>query len=173
MKTSLEGTDTANSRVNASSVTTKLSSSNPNLDSYLTDPSNSEKYKLIPYKSIDSFVPDWMRGQILQDNQMFLIDRHLYHEQFFTFIKNTLRHVANHSVMSQHHYKIDYLHNFTKLKRVCFQITQKVMFDMLSYYLYNTSMSDITSSAETIMTFSDSPYTFSKGEPSLLHEILR
>jgi len=47
------------------------------------------------------------------------------------------------------------------------------MFDMLSYYLYNTSMSDITSSLQTIMTFSDSPYTFSKGETSLLHEILK
>ena len=48
-----------------------------------------------------------------------------------------------------------------------------MLFDMLSYYLYNTSMSDITSSLQTIMTFSDSPYTFNKGDPSLLHEILK
>jgi hypothetical protein len=34
-------------------------------------------------------------------------------------------------------------------------------------------MSDITSSLQTIMTFSDSPYTFNKGDPSLLHEILK
>ena len=75
--------------------------------------------------------------------------------------------------MSQHQYKFDYLHNFLKLKRASFKIGQKVLFDMLSYYLYNTSMSDITSSLQTIMTFSDSPYTFNRGHPSLLHEILK
>jgi hypothetical protein len=32
------------------------------LDSYQTDPANGEKFKLIPYKKIDSYVPDWMKG---------------------------------------------------------------------------------------------------------------
>jgi len=39
--------------------------------------------------------------------------------------------------------------------------------------MYNTSMSDITSSMQTVMTFSDSPYTFSKGDPSILHQVLQ
>jgi len=181
-KTSLESIDTANSRVNVTSATlsTTHASGAPaepavaqSKVDYIVDPDNGEKYRLISYKKIDQFVPDWIKGSILQDNSMFLIDRHIYHEQFFNFIKEVLRHIANHSVMTQHLYKLDYMPHFHKLKKFAFNIAQKVMFDMQAYYMNNTQMSDITSSMQTILTFSDSPYTFLKGDPSILHQVLK
>ena len=104
---------------------------------------------------------------------MFLIDRHIYHEQFFNFIRDTLKHIANHSVMTQHLYKLDYMQQFHKLKRVAFSIAQKVNLDMQAYYMNNSQMTDITASMQTILTFSDSPYTFFRGDPSILHQVLK
>ena len=39
----------------------------------------------------------------------FMIDRHIYHESFFNFIKLTLKHIASNIVTSQHQYKLEYL----------------------------------------------------------------
>jgi hypothetical protein len=47
------------------------------------------------------------------------------------------------------------------------------MFDMLSYYYYNTQVSDITSSFQTLLTFSDSYYTLQKGDTSLIMEFIK
>jgi len=47
------------------------------------------------------------------------------------------------------------------------------MFDMLAYYNYNTQIADITSSLNTILTFSDSAYTLSRGDTSVIFEFLK
>jgi hypothetical protein len=87
--TSLESIDTANSRVNVASATISTAHASTAAAApvvaqsevdYIVDPDNGEKYRLISFKKIDQFVPDWIKGSILQDNSIFLIDRHIYHE---------------------------------------------------------------------------------------------
>ena len=103
---------------------------------------------------------------------MFLIDRHIYSEQFFNFIKGILKHIANNIVMTQYQYPQEYVHHFNALKHTALKIAGKVMFDMLAYYNYNIQMADITSSLQTIMTFSDSAFTLSRGDSSVILEFL-
>ena len=59
---------------------------------------------MISYKKVEAFVPDWIKQQVLLDNTMFMIDRHIYSEHFFNFIKLTLKHIANNIVMTQYQY---------------------------------------------------------------------
>jgi len=122
---------------------------------------------------VEAFVPNWIKQQVLDDNNLFLIDRHIYHESFFNFIKNTLRHVANNILTTQHQYKLDYLPEFHRLKNTCLKLASKTMFDMLAQFYYNTQMSDITSSLQTIFTFSDSAFTLNRGDPSLMLEFMK
>jgi hypothetical protein len=128
---------------------------------------------MISYKKVEPFVPDWIKQQVLLDNTMFMIDRHIYSEHFFNFIKLTLKHIANNIVMTQYQYQSDYVPHFNRLKHIALKIAGKVMFDMLAYYNYNMQMADITSSLQTILTFSDSAYTLSKGEDSIILEFLK
>jgi len=44
---------------------------------------------------VDPYVPDWIKSQVLTDNNMFMIDRYIYHESFFALIKAALRQVAD------------------------------------------------------------------------------
>ena len=104
---------------------------------------------------------------------MFLIDRHIYSEQFFNFVKGILKHVANNIVMTQYQYPQEYVHHFIALKHTALKIAGKVMFDMLAYYNYNTQMADITSSLQTILTFSDSAFTLHRGDSSTILEFLK
>jgi hypothetical protein len=53
-----------------------------------------EKYRLIPYRSVQAFVPEWIKNQILEDNNLFLIDKYIYHESFFNLIKATIKMIA-------------------------------------------------------------------------------
>lgn len=135
------------------------------------DPNNQERYRLLSYRKIDPYVPDWVKKQILDDNNQFLIDRFIYHESFFNLVKGVLKHIANNVVTTQHHYKHDYLHWFYKLKEASLKIAGKVMFDMLAFFNLNTQMSDITSSLQTIFTFSDSHYSLRR-DHSLLRQVI-
>jgi hypothetical protein len=168
---SLERIDTAHSRATVSLNPVPLTKTASELEHI--DPSNGEVYRLISYKKVESFVPDWIKSQVLLDNTLFMIDRHLYNEHFFNFIKQTLRHIANHLVMSQYQYPIDYIPHFHSLKILAMKIAGKVMFDMQAYYNLNTAMPDITSSISTILTFSDSAYTLSRGDESVILEFLK
>ena len=47
------------------------------------------------------------------------------------------------------------------------------MFDMLAYYFYNVQMAEITSTMQTILTFSDSVFTFERGDPSVIMEFVK
>lgn len=135
------------------------------------DPKNQERYRLIPYRKIDPFVPDWVRQQILVDNNQFLIDRYIFHESFFNLIKGILKHVASNVVIRQYKYSHDYMPWFFKLKQFALKVGGKVMFDMLAYFNINTQMSDITSSLQTIFTFSDTHYSLQR-EDSLLRAFM-
>ena len=44
---------------------------------------------------MDPYVPDWIKSQVIADNNLFLIDKYIYHESFFALIKTTLREVAD------------------------------------------------------------------------------
>ena len=175
VETSLEGIDTALSRASVEKSTfaapmpalAKTPSEIEHVDY------NGERFKLISYKKVEPFVPDWIKHQVLLDNLMFLIDRHIYSEHFFNFIKNTLKHIANNIVMTQYQYPSEYTHHFNQLKLTAMKIAGKVMFDMLAYYNYNMQMSEITSSLQTILTFSDSAYTLSRGDQSVILEFLK
>ena len=46
------------------------------------------------------------------------------------------------------------------------------MFDMLSYYNYNTQMNDINNSLGSILTFCDAHYALVRGEDSTLLEFI-
>lgn len=102
--------------------------------------------KLVPYRKIEAYVPDHIRMSILQDNSLFLIDRLIYHESFFNMVRFVYKYISNKVILTQHHYKLDYLQHFTRLKRSSLKVAHKVLFDLLAYYLKNTQMNDLTSS---------------------------
>lgn len=83
---------------------------------------------------------------VQQDNASFLLDRFVYHESFFDLLKALFKHISSKVLMSQHHYKLDYIPHFTRLKAVTLEIAHKTLFDLMTYYFYNKQMSDITSS---------------------------
>lgn len=117
-------------------------------------------------------MPEWIKSQILEDNNQFLIDRYIFHESFFNLVKGILRHVANGVVTTSHQYSLDYLPWFHKVKSCSLKIASKVCFDMLAYFNLNTQISDITTSLQTIFTFSDSYFYLKRGDPSLLLEFM-
>lgn len=55
------------------------------------DAKNGEKYKLIPYRKVTSFVPDWIKGQVLEDNRTFMLDKHVFQDNFFAVLKAAFR----------------------------------------------------------------------------------
>jgi len=79
------------------------------------------------------------------------MDRYIYNESFFNLLRFIFKHIANKIVLSQHQYKLDYLPNFTRLKKITMKIAHKALFEFLAYYYYNTQLSDITTSLQSVV----------------------
>lgn len=122
---------------------------------------------------MDPYVPDWIKSQVLTDNNMFMIDRYIYHESFFALIKAILRQVADAQLKSLNQFSTDVWQKYHRLKSLALKVAGKVMFDMLAYYNLNTAMTDITSSLQTIWTFGDSQFTLKRGDPSLFMQFIK
>ncbi|CDW89068.1 ubiquitin carboxyl-terminal hydrolase family protein [Stylonychia lemnae] len=146
----LECADTANSRVEEDKIEVK-----------------------IPYRKVDSYVPEWIKSEVNYDNVIFLMDRYIYNESFFNLLRFIFKHIANKIVLSQHQYKLDYLPNFTRLKNITMRIAHKSLFEFLAYYYYNTQLSDITTSLQSIVQFLDSGFSLSRNQDSFLLKFLK
>jgi len=110
----------------------------------------------IPFKGIKTDIPSWIAELVSQDNQAFLRDRQLFDSSFFNFIKLTLKHVAKDVLYSAHKYSYEFISVFDNIKKQSLLITRKAILDMLSCFLLNTSINDITESCISIINFSDS-----------------
>ena len=54
----------------------------------------------IPYRKIDSYVPDWIKSEVNYDNVIFLMDRYIYNESFFNLLRFIFKHIANKIVLT-------------------------------------------------------------------------
>lgn len=106
------------------------------------------------------------------DNVIFLMDRYIYCEPFFNLLKSIFKHIANKVLLCQHHYSLDYIPYFTQLKRITMKLAHKSVFELLAYYYYNSQLSDILNSLTSIIQFTDSSYSLSRGHDSILTEFL-
>jgi len=88
-----------------------------------------------------------------------VVDKHIFNEQFFTFIKVAMDSISN-LTRTSHNYEFEYWHNFTKMRDLSLKITGKVMMDCLSHFNLNAKMKDIEQYMHTISIASDSHIMF-------------
>jgi hypothetical protein len=48
----------------------------------------------VPWREANPSVPDWVKDLVRDDNVEFVIDKQVFHEQFFKLISLILKHVA-------------------------------------------------------------------------------
>ena len=139
------------------------------------DKVKAEFVEMIEWKKIPPFVPEWINDMVRHDNTEFVIDRQVFHFQFFYLVKLVLKHIANNLCMTQHTYGTEYSKYFYRMKSMALKIAHKVMFDFLSHYNENATMVPISESMSTIFTFSDSFVSFvsKHEEPSILCEFIQ
>jgi len=92
----------------------------------------------------------------------------VFNEGFYGLIKQVLKHIGEKVLMSQHHYPLEEVPVFNSIKLHALEVGFKLMFDVLAYAFYNTSMADITSSLSSIIQFADSGFSLSRGMSSLI-----
>jgi len=57
---------------------------------------------LIDYRNVPKYVPEWLQKQVIKDNIEFVVDRQVFHPQFFNLVKLILQHVGTDLVLTQH-----------------------------------------------------------------------
>lgn len=124
--------------------------------------------KVIPYKEVPNFVPDQIKDQVLSDNKNFTTDSQLFNEDFMSFMRSILKVIGGEIVMTAHRYDYAYQKNFDLLKEEALQLSNTIMFDMLSYYDKNTVLSSIASDTASIITFCDSGIALKGGKNSIV-----
>ena len=68
------------------------------------------------------------------DNTQFVIDRQVFHEQFFHLVKLILKHISSNLVYSSHNYDYQYLKYFHRMKLFALRIAYKVEYEFLTHY---------------------------------------
>lgn len=134
-----------------------------------------EQTRIVDYRKVEKFVPDWISEEVKKDNKSFLVDSQVFDEQFFDFLKEVFRVMGSDLVLTSHQYMYDYnLQNFPVMKRLAYELLEKVVFDMLAYYDHNLSaITAIVNSASSIITFTDSKYELQAGKDSLVSNFLK
>jgi hypothetical protein len=104
-----------------------------------------------------------------------VIDRQVFHVQFFYLVKLILKHIASNLVYSSHTYAYEYLKYFHRMKMFSLRIGYKVEYEFLTHYYENGAMSAISDSMSSIFTFSDSYVGFCNKldkEPSIICDFM-
>ena len=68
---------------------------------------NEEDAKMLAWDQIPFQVPQWIDKMVKQDNIEFVIDRQVFHLQFFQLVKLVLEHIGNNLVMLSDSSRID------------------------------------------------------------------
>lgn len=108
------------------------------------------------FSAVNPGIPTWISDLAEADNKSFMVDSQLFNEDFFEFMKRIFKHVSNELLLTAHRYDWGYRQHFHDLKRVSFEVSGKLLFDMLAYYDKNAQLSDVTTSFGSLLTFSDS-----------------
>jgi ubiquitin carboxyl-terminal hydrolase 34 len=66
----------------------------------------------VPWREANPSVPDWVKDLVKDDNVEFVIDKQVFHEQFFKLISLVLKHIAQELCMTSHLYHISYYGHF-------------------------------------------------------------
>lgn len=74
-----------------------------------------EKTRLVNYSQVERFIPDWIDEKIKKGNTEFVIDRQVFHNQFFLLIKLTLSQIATELAMTKTQYNSDYQPYFRRM----------------------------------------------------------
>jgi hypothetical protein len=86
---------------------------------------------LIDFRSVEKFVPEWIRKEVENDNLLFTVDSNLYHEHSFGLLKAILKTISERMLYSSNY---DQYNNFLILKRNAIEVGGKVLFDMLAHF---------------------------------------
>jgi hypothetical protein len=110
------------------------------------------------------------------DNINFVIDKQVFHPQFFMLVKLVLGHIVSECCLTEHRFGYDYRNegHFHRMKDLSMQIGSKVMFDFLTHFYENATMHPIQDSMTSILTFSDSYVSFAnESEPSVILDCIQ
>jgi len=55
---------------------------------------------LVDYRNVPRYVPDWLTKQVNKDNIEFVVDRQVFHPQFFNLVKLILQHIGSDIVLT-------------------------------------------------------------------------
>ena len=88
----------------------------------------------VAFNAVETGIPTWISDLAEADNKSFMVDSQLFNEDFFEFMKRIFKHVSNELLLTAHRYDWGYRQHFQDLKRVSFEVSGKLLFDMLAYY---------------------------------------
>ena len=88
----------------------------------------------VAFNAVDTGIPTWISDLAEADNKSFMVDSQLFNEDFFEFMKRIFKHVSNELLLTAHRYDWGYRQHFQDLKSVSFEVSGKLLFDMLAYY---------------------------------------
>lgn len=72
------------------------------------------------WKEILNFVPESIKEMVRKDNTEFVVDRQVFHNQFFHLINLVLKHIANNLLLSTSAFPSDFEYRkyVTKMKQL-------------------------------------------------------
>jgi len=135
-----------------------------------------EIVEIVEFKSVTKETPQWLTEKVTNDNIGFVIDRQIFHDQFFKLISLVLKHITQDLMKSSGNYDHAYSReHFWTLKLLSTQISQKVMFDFLTHFGPNEMITPVKDSMNDLINYADSPRTFLlfKEDKSILLDFLQ
>jgi hypothetical protein len=67
-----------------------------------------EETKLIDFRSVPRYVPEWIEKEVAEDNKHFHIDAQMFHDDFFGHVTAFFKWISNELVMRGHKYQYEY-----------------------------------------------------------------
>lgn len=91
----------------------------------------------------------------------------MFDEQFCDFLKELFKVIGSGMILTSHQYDYQYnIANFPRLKTYCLELLGKVVLDIFAYFDKNSDITQIVTSAGSIMTFCDSKHALKEGKDS-------
>lgn len=67
-----------------------------------------EETKLIEFRTVPKYVPEWIQKEVEEDNKHFHIDAQMFHDEFFGHVNAFFKWISNELVMRSHKYQYEY-----------------------------------------------------------------
>ena len=133
-----------------------------------------EEETLVPFRSVEKYVPADICSQAVADNKTFIVDHNMFADSTFNFVKNILKYINSDLIMTGYQYPHAYSSvHFDSMKGLALEVSGKVLYDMLVHYEHNIMINEVSAAVQTIVTFSDSQFKVVEGTKSAVAAFVR